>query len=107
MNRMIALGAIVSALCGASAFAQTDGMIVHQEIVSYADLDLNNERGQKALNHRINHAIRKACGEASQTDLAGSNAVRRCHNDLRHKITSGMHRASGVKRVMFTYYVAP
>jgi|GEM_PF-3043071 len=104
MNRMIALGAIASALCGAPASARTDDRIVHKEIISYADLNLGDEHGQKELARRLHIAISKVCGDSSQADLAGSNAVRRCHNRLHQKAKASLRSVSGAQQMVFTYH---
>lgn len=46
--------------------------------VKTADLDLSTADGQRALDLRLTHAVRDVCGEASDADVAGKNAVRRC-----------------------------
>lgn len=49
--------------------------------VSHADLDLSTTQGRAILDRRIAHAVRDLCGDASDTDLAGKNEVRRCRDD--------------------------
>jgi UrcA family protein len=47
-------------------------------IVQTADLDLSSSNGQQELDRRIVQAARDVCGEASNVDLEGKNAVRQC-----------------------------
>jgi len=50
-----------------------------QAHVSYADLNLSTEAGLKALNSRINAAIRGLCGDArSGMPLAEYGSIREC-----------------------------
>jgi len=46
--------------------------------VQTADLDLSSQAGQRALDHRLNQAVKDVCGTAYDVDLAGQNDVRRC-----------------------------
>ena len=50
-------------------------------IVATADLDLSTASGQNELDRRIIRAAREVCGEASDVDLEGKNAVRQCRAD--------------------------
>ena len=50
-------------------------------IVQTADLDLSSASGQRELDLRIVRAAREVCGEASDVDLKGKNAVRQCRAD--------------------------
>jgi UrcA family protein len=50
--------------------------------VHYGDLDLRSAAGRSALDHRIRHAVRTACGEASPADLRGQNSIAACRYDL-------------------------
>ena len=47
-------------------------------IVKTADLDLRTSAGQRKLDYRLASAAREVCGQASDTDLKGKNAVRAC-----------------------------
>lgn len=51
-------------------------------IVRTSDLDLSSNDGRRALDQRLVIAAREVCGEASDVDLAGRNAVRQCRNDV-------------------------
>ena len=66
---LFALSLIASAMTAAPAVAQT------------ADLDLSTAEGQRKLDHRITRAAYDVCGEASDADLVGKNAVRQCRAD--------------------------
>ena len=50
-------------------------------VVATADLDLSSEAGRKALDRRIGRAVVELCGQASDADLVGLNAVRECRAD--------------------------
>ena len=51
--------------------------------VRYADLDLRNAQGVEALDRRIRTAVETVCGDASDADLEGRNAVRICRAEIR------------------------
>jgi UrcA family protein len=61
-------------------------------IVRTADLDLGTSAGQRILEHRLTIAIVDACGEASNVDLAGQNAVRACRVEARTKVVAERDR---------------
>ena len=61
-------------------------------IVSTADLDLSDARDQRTLDHRLSIAIVEACGEASNIDLVGRNAVRACRVEARAKVNTTRDR---------------
>ena len=61
-------------------------------IVRTADLDLQAVPGQRMLEHRLSIAIVEACGEASDADLEGQNAVRACRVDARAKVAAERDR---------------
>jgi UrcA family protein len=46
--------------------------------VQTADLNLSSTSGQRALDRRLNQAVKEVCGYASDADVAGKNEVRRC-----------------------------
>ena len=46
--------------------------------VQTADLDLSSAKGQRALDRRLEQAVKEVCGTASDVDIAGKNEVRRC-----------------------------
>lgn len=61
-------------------------------IVSTADLDLTDARDRRILDHRLSLAIVEACGEASNVDLEGRNAVRACRVEARAKVNASRDR---------------
>lgn len=88
MKRIISLAALLAAgLTAASgighvshAYAQPSAS--QTVAVHYGDLDLASEAGRRALDHRIRHAVRTACGTASTVDLRGQNRAAECRSDL-------------------------
>jgi UrcA family protein len=60
--------------------------------VETADLDLSTAAGIRALDHRLTIAIVDACGEASDVDLEGANAVRACRIDARSRVAGERDR---------------
>ena len=52
--------------------------VVATSIVETSDLDLSSQSGQRALDRRLNQAVKEVCGIASDVDVAGKNDVRRC-----------------------------
>ena len=64
------------------AFSATPALaeppVIATSIVETADLDLSSQSGQRALDHRLNQAVKEVCGTASDVDVAGKNDVRRC-----------------------------
>ena len=55
--------------------------VIATSTVQTADLDLKTAKGQQALDHRLQQAVKEVCGEASDVDVAGKNEVRRCRAD--------------------------
>lgn len=51
------------------------------QVIPTADLDLGSAAGRQALDRRIGRAVIELCGEASDADLVGRNAVRECRTD--------------------------
>ena len=49
--------------------------------VSYSDLDLGTQHGQRILDRRIRSAVELACGPTSDSDPAGKNDVLQCRAD--------------------------
>jgi len=71
---------------GAPALAQDGPQNV--SIVRTADLDLTSEAGRAQLDHRLVTAAYEVCGEASDVDVSGKNAVRACRTDVLAKARS-------------------
>jgi UrcA family protein len=60
--------------------------------VETADLDLSTAAGLRTLDHRLTIAIVDACGEASDVDMEGANAVRACRADARARVAAERDR---------------
>lgn len=70
---------IIAMLLALSATpALAEGSLIATSVVETADLDLSSQSGQRALDHRLNQAVKDVCGIASDVDVAGKNDVRRC-----------------------------
>jgi UrcA family protein len=78
---LFALALIASAITVTPTVAQAFEPVTVTSIVRTADLDLSNDSGQRELDRRIVRAAREVCGEASNVDLEGGNAVRQCRED--------------------------
>jgi len=81
---------ILSATLASAASAQDD--TAPEARVSYADLNLNSDAGLKALNHRINAAIRVVCGDGrfGPAPLAEQAARNRCSAAARQSADSDL-----------------
>ena len=75
---LFALALIASATTITPTVAQAFEPVTVTSIVQTADLDLSSSNGQQELDRRIVQAAREVCGEASNVDLEGRNAVREC-----------------------------
>lgn len=85
MNRTFALAAMAALSCAAATAQGADQPVnrpVNREVITVADLDLHSPADIRTLDRRILTAVRAACGEASDADVAGSNAMRRCQRQL-------------------------
>jgi len=71
--------ALVAAATPSPAFALEP--VTATSIVRTADLDLSSANGERELDRRIVQAAREVCGEASNVDLEGRNAVRQCRDE--------------------------
>ena len=49
--------------------------------VSYSDLDLGSQAGQRVLDRRIRSAVEEACGPTSDADPAGKNRILECRTE--------------------------
>jgi UrcA family protein len=76
MKTLLSLAALAAAFTSLPASAQSAAPA--SVAVSTADLDLHSPAGIAALDRRIQVAIRTLCGEASDVDVHGKNAVGRC-----------------------------
>ena len=68
--------AMVLAFAATPALAQPPVTVT--STVQTADLDLSSPKGQRALDRRLELAVKEVCGAASDVDIAGKNDVRRC-----------------------------
>ena len=78
---LFALALIASAATVTPTVAQAFEPETVTSIVRTADLDLSNDAGQRELDRRIVQAAREVCGDPSNVDLEGKNAVRQCRAD--------------------------
>ena len=87
MKKLTLLAALLSggitAASGIGHAAHAQPPAAQTVAIHYGDLDLGSAAGRTSLDHRIRHAIRTACGEASPADLEGQNMVSDCRDDLR------------------------
>lgn len=77
----IALAAISTIFAAQPAFAEA-------ATVSYKDLDLTTEQGQKELDRRIDNAARDVCGmnESRTGTRMVSTDARKCYKEARQKL---------------------
>lgn len=61
--------------------ALAEAPVIATTTVQTADLDLKTAKGQQALDHRLEQAVKEVCGKASDVDVAGKNGVRRCRSE--------------------------
>jgi len=78
---LFALALIASAATVTPTVAHAFEPVTATSIIRTADLDLSNDTGQRELERRIVQAAREVCGEASNVDLEGRNAVRQCRDE--------------------------
>ncbi|HVF36607.1 MAG TPA: UrcA family protein, partial [Sphingomicrobium sp.] len=72
------------------AFTATPALaepVVATAKVQVADLDLSSLAGQRALDRRLEQAVKEVCGTASGVDVAGKNDVRRCRAETLAELT--------------------
>ena len=82
--KTLAFAAVVAAsLFSATAFAQPAPGGQTRIVVSPAGLDLATAEGRAALDLRILHAARTACGTPSPADARGPGKAAACVADLR------------------------
>jgi UrcA family protein len=82
--KTLAIAAVVAAsLFSATAFAQQAPVSQTQIVVSSTGLDLSTAQGRAALDLRILHAARSACGTPSPADARGPSKAAACVADLR------------------------
>lgn len=69
---------IIASLLAFTAAPAPAEPVAASSTVQTADLDLSTAKGQRALDRRLQLAVKDVCGTASDADLAGMNEVRRC-----------------------------
>ncbi len=77
------------AFAGAIGFLLAAQPVLAESVtVTYDDLDLSSEAGQKELDHRIDNAARKVCGldQKDVGSLIPSREARDCYRDARKQI---------------------
>ena len=72
---------LASLLAFTATPALAEAPVIATTTVQTADLDLSSTQGQRALDQRLNQAVKEVCGTASDADIAGKNDVRRCRVD--------------------------
>ena len=77
MKTLLSLAALAAAFTALPASAQTAAAPASVAVAT-ADLDRRSPAGIAALDRRIHAAVRTLCGEASDVDLHGKNAVGKC-----------------------------
>ena len=84
----LALALIASAAAVTPTVAQAFEPVTATSIIRTADLDLSSDSGRHELDRRILRAAYDVCGEASDVDLEGKNAIRQCRADTIAKASS-------------------
>jgi UrcA family protein len=90
-SRMALVSLALAAALGASGIAAAaDGakreLVGNQVVVNYADLNLDNMAGNKALYARLSRAAERVCGPEPQLqDLRAHSRYRQCHDDALEK----------------------
>lgn len=84
MTKFLILAAALGASMAVPAIAADPAAGI--AIVGTADLDLGTARDVRTLDRRLTNAIVEACGDVSNVDLAGRNAVRACRVDARARV---------------------
>ena len=92
MKTFTSLILALSALSATPALAQSSNFADNRIVVRTADLDLSEAAGQRALDHRIAVAIVEACGETSNVDPAGKNAIRACRVETSARVAADRDR---------------
>ena len=90
MNKFLRSSLLLAAFVATPALAERPAP--SRVVVSTADLDLTSADGQRRLDRRLAGAVVEACGTASDVDLAGSNAVRRCRVETSARIGTDRDR---------------
>jgi len=82
-----------AAIKAAPALAQVQAPVeTNVSQVRTADLDLSSEAGRRTLDRRLSRAAREVCGTASDADVEGKNAVRKCRDETLTKAKAQLDR---------------
>jgi UrcA family protein len=95
------LGAASALAAPASASAGADANSVH---VSYRDLNLATDAGNRALYQRITRAARQVCGVGDSRDLAVIAHSRACERDA---VAAAVHTVNSPRLVAIYTQVQP
>lgn len=96
MKTLLSLAALAAAFTAMPASAQSAAPT--SVAVSTADLDLRSLAGIASLDRRIHAAIRTLCGEASDVDVHGKNAVVRCRTATLAAVSAQRNQAITLAR---------
>lgn len=77
----------------ALALSPTTASAQGSRTIRYADLDLRQAGDRATLNHRIQVAIRRACGGTADIGGIGNRQTRQCRNELLARATPERDRA--------------
>ncbi|HEU5286710.1 MAG TPA: UrcA family protein [Sphingomicrobium sp.] len=89
-----------AAIKAAPALAQAPGGETSISLVRTADLDLGSEAGRRQLDQRLAHAAREVCGTASDFDVEGKNAVRKCRGETLAKARARLESVVAERRAV-------
>ena len=78
----------------APALAQEPATETNVSLVRTADLDLSTDAGRRKLEQRLASAAREVCGTASDVDVEGKNAVRKCRDETLAKARGQLDRVA-------------
>jgi len=92
MKTLLNLTLMLSAFAATPALAQSVPSAENRIVVRTADLDLGSAVGQRTLDHRIAIAVVEACGETSNIDPAGKNAIRACRAETSANVAANRDR---------------
>jgi UrcA family protein len=92
MKTLLNLSLMLSAFAATPALAQSTPLPESRIVVRTADLDVSSAAGQRALDHRIAIAVVEACGETSNVDPAGKNAIRACRVETSARVAADRDR---------------
>lgn len=92
---VLAAAIVAASLAAAPAFAQAGERRI---AVGYADLDLATAEGRAALDLRVLHAARTACGTPSPADPRGLGRLEACIAEIRAGAAARIEAAVALAR---------